>query len=178
MARYSLHAVGTDRPGIVAKVTGVLAEAGCNLEDSRMAILSGQFAIMLVVETPDSMTAIGLEESFSAVQAEYDLLIVLRPLVTQEETVDLGETLSVSIHGGDRLGIVAAVTEAIASLGGNIVDLTTHKIPSVNGASYVLLLSVESGPQTGEQRMREELDIVARRLGVTCVVHSGTSDLL
>ncbi|MDH3961719.1 MAG: amino acid-binding protein, partial [Desulfuromonadales bacterium] len=35
-----MTAFGKDRPGIVADVTSVLYETGCNLEDSTMSMLS------------------------------------------------------------------------------------------------------------------------------------------
>jgi len=52
VARFAVSVFGRDRPGIVAAVTGVLAGAGCNLEDTSMTILRGHFAMMLVVSGP------------------------------------------------------------------------------------------------------------------------------
>ncbi|MFL6295779.1 MAG: glycine cleavage system protein R, partial [Actinomycetes bacterium] len=49
MARFAVSVFGRDRPGIVAAVSRVLADAGCNLEDTSMTILRGHFAMMLVV---------------------------------------------------------------------------------------------------------------------------------
>jgi glycine cleavage system transcriptional repressor len=49
----ALSALGRDRPGIVAEVTGVLVEHGVNVEDSRMAILRGEFAMVLVLGAPE-----------------------------------------------------------------------------------------------------------------------------
>jgi glycine cleavage system transcriptional repressor len=60
MARFALSVFGRDRPGIVAAVTRVLADAGCNLEDTSTTILRGHFAMMLVVTGPDDLRAAGL----------------------------------------------------------------------------------------------------------------------
>jgi predicted amino acid-binding ACT domain protein len=49
MLRFAVSVFGRDRPGIVAAVTRVLADAGCNLEDTSMTILRGHFAMMLVI---------------------------------------------------------------------------------------------------------------------------------
>ena len=49
MGHFSLSVVGRDRPGIVAEVSRVLFELGCNIEDSTCTILSGQFAMILVI---------------------------------------------------------------------------------------------------------------------------------
>lgn len=52
------HAVvsvsGPDRTGIVNAVTSAVTEHGANMEDSRMALLGGDFAMIAYVRTPDS----------------------------------------------------------------------------------------------------------------------------
>jgi len=52
VTHLAVSAIGADRPGIVAAVTGVLVDRGCNLEDASMSILRGHFAMMLVVAAP------------------------------------------------------------------------------------------------------------------------------
>ena len=52
--RLAVTAIGADRPGIVAAVTGVLTDHGGNIEDSTMSILGGHFAMMLVVAEADA----------------------------------------------------------------------------------------------------------------------------
>ena len=49
----SVTAIGHDRPGIVAAITGALLEMDGNVDDSQMSILHGQFAVMLIVSVPD-----------------------------------------------------------------------------------------------------------------------------
>ena len=49
----AVTAIGRDRPGIVAAITGVLLDAGGNVDDSQMSILHGHFAVMLLVSVPD-----------------------------------------------------------------------------------------------------------------------------
>ncbi len=44
-----LTAVGPDRPGLVNDLSSLIAAAGANLEDSRMAILGGEFAVILLI---------------------------------------------------------------------------------------------------------------------------------
>jgi glycine cleavage system transcriptional repressor len=59
-----ISAVGKDRPGIVAGVSKVLFEAGCNLEDSSMTILEGEFAMILVVSLPEALKIEQLDKKF------------------------------------------------------------------------------------------------------------------
>ena len=42
-------ASGSDRPGIVSRVSKRVLECGGNLEESRMARLAGEFSILLLV---------------------------------------------------------------------------------------------------------------------------------
>src|SRR3954467_5650695 len=44
-----LTAVGADRPGLVSEISSLVLAAGANLEDSRMAIPHGEFALLLLV---------------------------------------------------------------------------------------------------------------------------------
>ena len=46
--RFIMTAFGKDRPGIVADVTELIYESGCNLEDSHMTRLSDEFAMILL----------------------------------------------------------------------------------------------------------------------------------
>ena len=49
MKRILITVSGKDKPGIIAKVTGLLYARGCNLEDVSMTLLEGQFAMMMTV---------------------------------------------------------------------------------------------------------------------------------
>ncbi|MEJ2698080.1 MAG: ACT domain-containing protein, partial [Desulfuromonadales bacterium] len=46
--RFIMTAFGEDRPGIVADVTRILYENGCNLEDSTMTLLADEFSLILL----------------------------------------------------------------------------------------------------------------------------------
>ncbi|HEX3595345.1 MAG TPA: ACT domain-containing protein, partial [Polyangiaceae bacterium] len=48
--RYAvLTAVGADRPGLVQEISQSILEASGNLEDSRMAVLGGEFALIVLL---------------------------------------------------------------------------------------------------------------------------------
>jgi glycine cleavage system transcriptional repressor len=50
MNRYAvLMASGPDRPGLVENISKYILQCGCNIEDSRMAILGGEFAMLILV---------------------------------------------------------------------------------------------------------------------------------
>jgi glycine cleavage system transcriptional repressor len=79
----------------------------------------------------------------------------------------------VSVHGADRLGIVAALTRVVAAGGGNITDLTTR----LAGSLYVLVAEVDLPPGAADD-LTDRLAGAAGALGVEVTVRSAVSDVL
>jgi len=182
VARFSLSAVGADRPGIVAGVSGALVDLGCNLEDSTMTILHGHFAILLVVSSPEDVTSEELESAIEPVAQAFDLTVAVRPLSgsngnDQKPDSTGGEPWTISVHGADRPGIVHAVTSALAEAQGNVVDLATHLVGEAGSPVYVMTLRATlPGGEAGEAAA-EHVRSSASALGVHCTVHPDESDL-
>ncbi|SUG54573.1 Glycine cleavage system transcriptional antiactivator GcvR [Salmonella enterica subsp. diarizonae] len=71
-----ITALGADRPGIVNTITRHVSSCGCNIEDSRLAMLGDEFTfIMLLSGTWNAITLI--ESTLPLKGAELDLLIVM-----------------------------------------------------------------------------------------------------
>lgn len=122
MAMLAVTAVGADRPGIIARVTGVLLEHGGNLEDSSMTILGGQFAIALLVRT-DSPAG-DLEQALTTATDDLGLLVSVREVGAGSDSAP--PTHVVSVYGADRPGIVHGVAETLAEHRVNVTDLATR----------------------------------------------------
>jgi glycine cleavage system transcriptional repressor len=133
--------VGVDRPGIVAAITRVLFERGCNLEDVSSTILRGHFSMMLVVSTPDDVDPIVLEEELGRAGAELGLIVTVRPVETASSDVT-PPTHMISVYGADQPGIVFRVAESLAAAGANITDLTSRVIGEPNAPVYAVMLEV------------------------------------
>src|ERR1700678_122211 len=102
MARFTLHAVAPNRPGIVAAVSQSLADLGCNLEDSRMSLLHGQFSIVLVLEAPGTSSGTVIEEALSPLLEALALQLFVRPIPEEVGDLDLGNLVFVSVQGADH----------------------------------------------------------------------------
>jgi glycine cleavage system regulatory protein len=124
--------IGADRPGLVGRLSAVIAEHGGNWLESRMAHLGGQFAGILRVQIP--------------AEQEQKLLAVLQSLEaqglsvrTQKDSTAAPPTLrafaSVEVVGHDRPGIVREISQVFAQHHVNVEELVTH---------------VESAPMSGE----------------------------
>ena len=177
MARFSLHAVGRDRPGIIAGLANALAAMGANLEDSRMTILHGQFAVMLVLDAPGISDGGLVEGALEAVAEELNLFIAVRPLPTEAPSAFEGERYSVLVDGADRPGIVAGVAEAILSVGGNVVELSSRLLEHEGQSGYVLRLIVILPSGRDGKDLEAAITSATTTLGVTSSVALGSSEL-
>jgi glycine cleavage system transcriptional repressor len=174
----AVSALGADRPGIVAAVTGVLVEQGCNLEDTSMSILRGHFAMMLVVEAPAVVAATDLEAALAGPAAAFDLVVAVRAIDDSVPESPQGEPWALSVYGSDRPGIVHQVALALAGLGVNVVDLTTRVIGEANRPVYAMVLEVTLPPGADPDAVRAGLGEVADRLGVEWSLHRTDADVL
>lgn len=137
MPQLAITVLGHDRPGIIAQTAAALADLGMNLEDSSMTLLRGHFAMTLVCRGDADAPTVE-EALFPLVDGSLDVSV--RLLSDSDTAVSSGATsVLVSVHGGDRLGIVSRVAGVIGDAGGNITDLTTR----LAGGLYVLAAEVD-----------------------------------
>lgn len=119
-----LTAVGQDRPGLVHEISGVIHRAGANLEDSRMAILGGEFAlIVLVAGDPASVEAVAT--GVTALESKLGLTITTKQT---SRTAPEGDYLPyrIRVSGVDRPGIVSTVTTVLVGRGINVSSLESR----------------------------------------------------
>ncbi|MDP8943735.1 MAG: ACT domain-containing protein, partial [Actinomycetota bacterium] len=179
MARFALSAVGRDRPGIVAAVSGVLADHGLNIEDSRMTILGGHFTMMLIVSAPPGLDAEALRSDLGAAAGDLSLEAVSLSEVAEDAPPEDPPSHILSVYGADHPGIVRAVSSALAERRVNITDLET-RLTAGDGERplYVMMLEVRLPPSLSEAALEEALAGVAREQGLDLTVRPLEPDVL
>jgi glycine cleavage system transcriptional repressor len=165
----AITVIGPDRTGIVADVSEALAGVGANLSDSTMTRLRGHFAMTLICTGPD---AGAVEKALAPICADGRLLATVRA-VEPSDSAGAGEPYLVSVHGADRLGIVAAVTRVVSAGGGNITDLTTR----LTGPLYVIIAEVDLPPGSADE-LAVRLAAAALDLGVDVTLRRAESEIL
>lgn len=181
MSRFAVTAVGTDRPGIVATVTGALMDRGCNLQDTAMSILGGCFAMMLVVEFEPANGAADLESALAPCAADLDLLVMVRPIAdvtSGGSQTEAGDRTTVSVYGADHPGIVHGVARLLADRDVNIIDLTTRVAGKAESSVYAMVIEVEIPPAADHERLTADLAELAKSLGVSAQMHPSEADIL
>ena len=169
MGHFSVSVVGKDRPGIVAEVSRILFEQGCNIEDSTCTILSGQFAMILVVSHP-KLGAAELDPAFGEVRSKAGLMVTLHALKEEEvvhEKTFSGHPHIISVYGADRPGIVYKVTRELALRKVNITDLNTQVVGAKDRPVYVMVLEVDLPEGTDMKELEKEFDRIRKELNVS-----------
>ena len=175
MPLYAVLAVGADRPGIVAAVTGALADAGANLDDTSMTILHGHFAIAMVVGAPEG---VDVAAALGPVADRLELTLDVRPIPEGTPPSPVGERWSLAVYGADRPGLVAAVAAVVAEAGGNVVDLTTRLVGGPERPVYAMQLEIALAEGVDPTVLGDRLRSVTTELGVDCTLSPVDADLL
>jgi len=149
---YMLTLIGKDQPGIVARVSTALFEAGCHLGETSMIRLGNNFTIMMMVRGDGDQEALR-----AALQPVVDVLQLVLHIDAIEGVLHQRPVPNVSIlvHGADRAGIVAQVTTKAAEAGLNILDLESD----VGGteANPIYILQIEGVASRGIQAIEAAL---------------------
>jgi glycine cleavage system transcriptional repressor len=119
-----LTAVGPDRPGLVNALSSLITGAGANLEDSRMAVLGGEFAMILLISGPPD--ALGRARQIGTqVESDLGLRCILKDTSPPHPPADY-LLYRIEVTGVDRPGIVQAVAGVLAGREINVASLESH----------------------------------------------------
>ena len=162
--RFIMTAFAKDRPGLVADITKVIYENGCNLEDTEMTQLEDEFVIMLLFtgESKDLMDQV--EKDCRRLEKEKGISAFVREL-GEETFKPPKDTAIYSIHaeGADQAGIVYKISNFLARNSFNILKLLSRKIPSPqSGTPYY---TVEIKIQVPKETSLDELEQGLSELG-------------
>src|SRR5258707_3924265 len=80
-----LTAVGPDQIGLVEKISQFIAQHGCNIEDSKMAVFCGEFALILFI-SGDSGNLLKVANAYNELGTLTGLNISVRKPVTKRES--------------------------------------------------------------------------------------------
>jgi ACT domain-containing protein len=77
--RFIVSVFGVDRPGIVASVASLLAEANCNIADINQTVVQGNFAMIMIVDASHASRDVNqLRETFRNSGAKLGVRIYLQ----------------------------------------------------------------------------------------------------
>jgi glycine cleavage system transcriptional repressor len=169
-----LSALGPDRPGLVAEVTHYLTERGVNVEDSRMAVLGGEFGILTLVSgTADQLTRV--EKELGELEKKTGLGLLIRKTKSPEEHRRAAAVPCViTVEALDQEGIVRAIASGLHEVGVNIVSLetTAYEAPVTGSPLFRLEARVDVPPGLTVGKVRKALAEIAEAENLDIEVRS------
>ncbi|WP_444938685.1 glycine cleavage system protein R [Microbulbifer sp. JMSA002] len=153
-----------DKPGVVEKLSAVIADNGGNWEDSHMAHFAGKFAGILRVAVPGDKTQ-GLKVALTNLaQDGYNLIVEDAIAVSTKPQ----QTLTLKLVGNDRPGIVREISRALSAHHINMDQLeTTYSSTPWSGEPlFTAECKINVDEDMDLDGLRDELDQIANELGV------------
>ena len=168
MRNIIISAIGTDRPGIVSELSGVITSHGGNVEESRMSRLGSDFAIiMLITVAPDWVESLEV-----ALKSITELNITTKPTTLLQ--IGDGRQFSINRNGADNEGIVKVLSKYLAKKSINILEIETHisQAPVSGTPLFNLNASVSIPHDVEEEVIQADLSQIAQDLGVEIQLNS------
>jgi glycine cleavage system transcriptional repressor len=162
-----LAATEKDRPGLVAELSGFIAQRGCNVEDSRVVVLGGYAGLMFLI-SGDATQIAAVTNGLDALEQSTGLRAVARR-ITDEQAPSVRErpqaSFTVTASAIDHEGIVHAITDAVRAHGGNILELetSTESAPMSGSPLFALRMTITLAEHHGSvERLRSALETLSR----------------
>jgi glycine cleavage system transcriptional repressor len=118
-----LTAIGPDQVGLVEKIAEFISRHGCNIEDSKMAVFCGEFAVIVLI-SGDGVNLVKIGRDYREIETETGLAISIK---TPSTRTSPGAYLPYSLTAScmDHPGIVHQISAVLSSLGINIESMET-----------------------------------------------------
>ncbi len=143
----AITASGEDKVGLVDRLASRITESGCNIEESRMAVLGGQFALIMLVSGP--WHALSKLEGQMAALGDQLGLAIIHKRTQKRERAQPAIPYSVEVVAMDHPGIVRNLSAFFSRNGINIEELQTDTYPAPHtGApmfSVVMTVGIHAG---------------------------------
>ena len=137
-----------------------------------MTLLRGHFAMMLLCAGDCSEFAIA--EALAPLGDDGTLNVSVRAVPAEQAVPAGGSPYVLTVHGGDRPGIVSSVVAEVAALGGNITDLTTR----LSGDLYLLIAEFDLPGGVDPATLEVAVAAAAATMGVRATVRPADVDEL
>ncbi len=140
LAKAVISTIAEDRPGLVSELSEIVHTLGLNIEDSRMTVLGGEFAVLMSVSGADESIC-ELDAKLSDQAANGGFAYLFRR--TSDRTQTKRHIFTVTVESMDHPGIVSGVTHFFSDRGVNIRDLTTETVRAAHTGAPVFNLKME-----------------------------------
>lgn len=163
MAHLVLTVVGDDRSGLVSALASEVAAHGGNWEQSELAELAGAFAGIVLVSIADERV-----DALTDALAGLEGLLRVTAHTGSIAPVAANQSLSFTVIGNDRPGIVRDVTAAISARALSIDSIRsrTMEAPMAGGTLFEANVSITLPTDVDAQTITTALEHLAGEIQV------------
>ena len=150
-----ISSIGSDQPGIVNQLAKLCAENKCNIVDSRMTVLGGEFAIIMLISGAWDCIA-KLEAALPALSDQLGLTTNIKHTGKRQASKSFSYT--VNVVALDNPGIVHEIAQFFSSQKINIDDLVTgtYSAPHTGTQMFNLNMLIQIPADTHIASLRDE----------------------
>ena len=166
-----LTATGPDEMGLVEKISAFISGRGCNIEDSKMAVFCGEFAVIVLVSGGKAeLERIAFE--YREIEIETGLSVAVKtPTVRTRSESFLPYKLTAMCL--DHPGIVYHISGVLRSLGVNIesMETKTYSAPVSGTPLFQLEADLAVPTRANINEVRERLAELQREQNIDIELH-------
>jgi glycine cleavage system transcriptional repressor len=171
--KFIMTAFSKDRPGIVADVTEVIYENGCNLEDSTMTSMLDEFAIILLFVGKGDNLKDQLLRDCRRLEREKGITAFIRLVEVEDKEKQVNFfSKTINVEGIDQTGIVFKISRYLANNNINIENLTSRRSisPESGTALYFMEIKVQIPKKISIENLEKGLSQVGEELNLDITV--------
>ncbi|MGH7873819.1 MAG: glycine cleavage system protein R [Candidatus Binatia bacterium] len=136
-----LTAIGPDQVGLVEKIAEFISRHGCNIEDSKMAVFCGEFAVIVLI-SGNGVNLVKIGRDYREIETETGLAISIKtPITRAAPGAFLPYKLTASCM--DHPGIVYQISAVLSSVGINIESMETKTYAAPISGTPIFQLEAE-----------------------------------
>jgi glycine cleavage system transcriptional repressor len=168
--QLAISAIGEDKPGIVDELSRCIMSSGCGIVDSRMTILGGDFAILMLVDGNWNSLA-KLETQLQPLEERLGLTITSRrtsPKVPRRDLLPYG----IDVAAMDQPGIVHNLARFFSQRQINIQEMVTSSYAAAHTGTpmFTVHMTVDIPASLQISTLREEFMDVCDQLNLDAVM--------
>ncbi len=165
-----ISALGEDKPGLIHGLSRQILESGCNVEDSRMTVLGGDFAILMLV-TGNWSNIAKLEAQLPNIEKSLGMTINSRRTSKKPPSQKLLPYM-VEVVSMDHPGIVHSLADFFSTRQINVQDLVTSSYSAAHTGTpmFTVHMTVGVPADTHIASLREEFMDFCDQLNLDAVI--------
>ncbi len=149
---------GRDKPGIICRISEVLAKHSMNIIDIEQRVFHGFFVMFIVAEALKPVKLEEVERELVAAGKNAGVEVKLTPLDGEADSGEAGSNLYVlTVIGEDRVGIVHSITSILYQLGINVLKTSLTARDKLISIEFLVDLR-GSDEELLRKRLKEEVE--------------------